>query len=69
MITTTQAAKILQVTPRRVLALINSGRLPAQRPGRDWLINPKDLKLVQDRRPGYPAGRPRNKQHRQRENK
>ena len=53
-LTTKQAAKILNVTPRRVRALINAGRLPAEKHGRDWAIKPKDLELVKVRKPGRP---------------
>jgi excisionase family DNA binding protein len=55
MLTTAQAADQLGVTVRRVQALINAGRLPAQKVGRDWLIEEKDLRLVEDRKPGRPA--------------
>jgi excisionase family DNA binding protein len=54
MITTTEAAAILQVSRRRVEALINAKRLPAEKIGRDWLIRPEDLELVKVRRPGRP---------------
>ena len=52
--TTKQTAKILGITPRRVRALINAGRLPAEKHGRDWVIKPKDLELVKVRKPGRP---------------
>lgn len=54
-LTTTQAADALGVTPRRVVALIKTGRLKATKFGRDWLINPADLDALRQR----PAGRPR----------
>jgi excisionase family DNA binding protein len=57
LLTTKQAAEKLGVNDRRVTALIRAGRLPAQKVGRDWLINPKDLAKVQDRRPGRPKGK------------
>lgn len=53
-LTTTQAADLLNVTTRRVQALIKAGRLPAQRFGRDWQIKEADLKLVADRKTGRP---------------
>jgi excisionase family DNA binding protein len=56
MINTAQAAARLGISRRRVLALITSGRLPAQKVGRDWLINPKDLDKVKERKPGRPKG-------------
>lgn len=54
MITTSQAAAHLGITPRRVLALIKAGRLPAQKFGRDWMIDPKDLDKVKERKQGRP---------------
>jgi excisionase family DNA binding protein len=55
MLTTKEVAKRLKVSVRRVHALIQDGRLPAQKYGRDYLIEEKDLKLVAERK----AGRPR----------
>lgn len=54
MLTTTDVAKKLGVTPRRVQALISSGRLKARRIGRDWLVDAKDIGAVKVRRPGRP---------------
>ena len=54
MLTTAQAAIILQVSRSRILKLIEAGRLPAEKLGRDWLIRPEDLELVKVRRPGRP---------------
>lgn len=54
LIGTALAAEKLGVTQGRVRALIQSGRLPAKRLGRDYFIDPKDLKLVKDRKPGRP---------------
>lgn len=54
MLTTTQAAAILKVSRRRVVALISAKRLPAEKLGRDWLIRPEDLDIVKVRRPGRP---------------
>lgn len=53
-LTTKQAAEKLGITPRRVQALIEAGRLPAQKFGRDYMIKEKDLKLVEDRKVGRP---------------
>ena len=53
-LTTLEAADSLGVTPRRVRALIQSGKLPAEKKGRDYLVNQKDLKLVKNRKPGRP---------------
>lgn len=51
---TTEAAKRLGVNPSRVRALIDSGRLKAIKVGREWLIDPKDLEAVKNRKPGRP---------------
>lgn len=59
LLTTTQAATRLGITPRRVRVLITTGRLTAQRIGRDWLIDERHLADVAERKPGYPAGKPR----------
>jgi excisionase family DNA binding protein len=55
--TTTTAAAELGVTPGRVRAMIAAGRLKAIRAGRDWLIDPKALAAVRERKPGRPATR------------
>ena len=54
MLTTAQAAAILQVSRSRILKLIDAKRLPAEKIGRDWLIRLEDLELVKVRRPGRP---------------
>ncbi len=54
MLTANEAAKILKVSARRVRALIQAKRLPAQKVGRDWIIMEPDLELVKDRKPGRP---------------
>lgn len=54
LIGTAVAAERLGVSPDRVRALIKAGRLPAKKLGRDWFIDPKDLKLVAIRKPGRP---------------
>ena len=53
-ITTAEAAKRLGVTPNRVRALIEAKRLKAFKYGREWLIDPKDLEAVKDRKVGRP---------------
>jgi excisionase family DNA binding protein len=55
LLTTEQVAEKLGVSRRRVLAMIASVRLPAQRYGHQWLIDSRSLELVRDRK----AGRPR----------
>jgi len=37
-----------------VRAMIDAGRLKAIRVGREWLIDPKDLEAVKDRKVGRP---------------
>ena len=54
LLTTREAAERLGITPRRVTALIKSGRLPATKLGDIWVINPEDLELVGDRKVGNP---------------
>jgi excisionase family DNA binding protein len=53
-LTTKQVAERLNVSMRRVRALIEDGRLPSQQLGRDHFIREEDLKLVADRKPGRP---------------
>lgn len=53
-LTTNEAAERLGVTVRRVNDLITSGRLPATRFGRAYMIRESDLKLVEHRQPGRP---------------
>ena len=55
LLTTPEVAERLGVSPRRVLALIASGRLPSQQFGRDHVVKESDLKLVEDRKTGRPA--------------
>ena len=54
LISTNEAAERLGITRRRIVALILDGRLTAQKVGRDYVIDEKDLKLVEDRKPGRP---------------
>lgn len=42
-LSTSEAADLLEVTPRAVTKAIAAGRLPAQRHGRDWRISREDL--------------------------
>lgn len=57
-IDTTEAARRLGISRRRVLKLIDDERLPAERLGaRQWVIQEADLKLVRDRKPGSPGKR------------
>ena len=51
---TAEAARRLNVTQSRVRAMIDAGRLKAMKVGREWLIDPKDLDAVKDRKVGRP---------------
>jgi excisionase family DNA binding protein len=53
-ISTTEAAKRLKVSPSRIRAMTGSGRLKAMKVGKVWLIDPKDLDSVKDRKVGRP---------------
>ncbi len=57
LLTTAQVAERLGVHRTRVNVLIKEGRLPAERFGRAFLVQEKDLALVSER----PVGRPPNK--------
>jgi excisionase family DNA binding protein len=54
MLTTAQAAQKLGISSRRVLALIQAERLPAEPFGPTYMIREKDLALVKNRKPGRP---------------
>ncbi len=56
-LTTSEVAGRLRVTVARVHQLIREHRLPAEKKGRDYLINETDLKLVRNRKPGRPRKR------------
>ncbi len=53
-LSTTEAAQRLSISQRRVVALIQSGRLPAKKIGSVWVIKEKDLHLVSKRETGRP---------------
>ena len=53
-VTVKEAAAILGVSPRRVHALIEDGRIPVERFGNVFAINESDLALVSDRKAGRP---------------
>lgn len=57
LLTTKQVAERLNISMRRVRALIESGRLPSQQFGRDHFIREEDLKLVAVRKHGRPRKR------------
>jgi excisionase family DNA binding protein len=54
MLNTAQAAAKLGISASRVRVLISDGRLPAEKVGRDYIIDVADLTLVKNR----PTGRP-----------
>jgi excisionase family DNA binding protein len=51
---TAEAGRRLGISDARVRALIMSGRLKAIKVGGAWLIDPKDLDAVKDRKVGRP---------------
>jgi excisionase family DNA binding protein len=51
---TAEAAKRLNVTVSRVQKMIAAKRLKAIKVGREWLIDPKDLEAVKNRKVGRP---------------
>jgi excisionase family DNA binding protein len=53
-ISTTEAARRLGVTANRVRVLIRTKRLKAIKVGHEWLIDPKDLDAVRERKVGRP---------------
>lgn len=55
MLSVIEAAKQLGVSRIRVNQLISSGRLPAEKVGRSFIIRESDLELVRERTPGRPA--------------
>jgi excisionase family DNA binding protein len=54
LLSTSEAAEKLGISPIRVRQLIREGRLSAQKIGRDYVIDEKDLRHVEDRQTGRP---------------
>ena len=54
LLTLAQAARRLGVSRQRLHALIQAGRLPAERLGHAWVIRAADLAVHAPRRPGRP---------------
>jgi excisionase family DNA binding protein len=54
LLTTSEVAARLNVSLRRVRQLIEEGRLPSKKFGRDHLIKESDLTLVENRKTGRP---------------
>lgn len=63
--TTAEAAVILGVNASRVRQLLIAGQLRGRKLGRDWLIDPEELRRYQS----VPVGRPRQKRGRSRTQK
>ena len=55
LITTKEAARRLNISIRRVQALIAAGRMPAFKIGNSYAINESDLKTVSGRKSGRPT--------------
>lgn len=55
---TNEVAERLGVTRRQVTTLIQQGKLPATKLGRDWFVDEDDLELMKER---PKRGRPRKK--------
>src|SRR5687767_5088498 len=53
-LTTKQASEILGVSRRRVIALIEQGKLKARKFSNVYMIAPKDLEAVRERKNGRP---------------
>jgi hypothetical protein len=53
-ISTAEVTKHFNVTPDRVRKIIVAKRPKAIKVGREWLIDPKDLGAVKDRKVGRP---------------
>ena len=53
-LSTSEAAERLNISAIRVRQLIQEGRLPAQKVGRDYVIQEIDLNLVKERQTGRP---------------
>lgn len=53
-LTAAEAAEHLKISVRRVQQLVKAGRLPAKIFGGALMIQPEDLRLVANRKPGRP---------------
>ncbi len=54
LLTTREAAEILEISDARVRQLIYAGKLPSQKIGQMNLIKKSDLELVKERKTGRP---------------
>ena len=57
LLSTGEAGERLGISAKRVFQLIQTGRLPAIKVGRNYAIDAGDLKLVKNRKPGRPRKR------------
>ncbi len=55
LLTTREAAEILEISDARVRQLIYAGKLPSQKIGQMNLIKKSDLEFVKDRKTGRPS--------------
>lgn len=60
-VTVKEASETLGVTVGRVHQFINSGRLPAEKLGFQYVIKKDDVKRVEQRKPGRPKNKAENK--------
>ena len=58
-LTTKQASEILGVSRRRVIALIEQGKLKARKFSNVYVISPKDLETIKNRKNGRPESSPK----------
>lgn len=58
-LTTKQASEILGVSRRRVIALIEQGKLKARKFSNVYMIGESDLKTVENRKNGRPESEPK----------
>jgi excisionase family DNA binding protein len=54
LLSTSQAAKLLGISAKRVRVLVAAGRLKAQKIGNSWVIPQESLRAVRVRKPGRP---------------
>jgi excisionase family DNA binding protein len=59
LISTTEAARRLNASPDTIKRLCQQGRIPASKPGRDWMIEESELPKIVIAPRGWPKGKPR----------
>ena len=55
LLTTNEAAEKVGISSRRIVALIQAKKLPAEKMGRDYFIKERDLKLIENSKAGRPS--------------